>query len=239
MDDKMQKRLLLISSSRIHGQEYMAYCRQDILDFWGPVKELLFIPYASFDQAAYTHMVRSRLEPFGFQIRGLNEVADPLAALAEAQGVFTGGGNTFLLVHTLYQTEVMAALRERVLAGMPYMGSSAGSNITCPTLKTTNDMPIIMPPSFDTLGLVPFQINPHYLDPDPTSTHMGETRADRIREFHQLNSAPVVGLREGGLLRVEGDQMQLLGVAGVKLFRSGESPEEFAPGADLSFLLQT
>lgn len=235
----MQRRLLLISSSRIHGQEYMAYCRNDVLDFWGPIRELLFIPYASVDQAAYTDMVRSRLEPFGFQIRGLNEVSDPLQALAEAQGVFTGGGNTFLLVHTLYQTGIMAPLRERVLAGMPYMGSSAGSNITCPTLKTTNDMPIIMPPSFETLGLVPFQINPHYLDPDPTSTHMGETRADRIREFHQLNSAPVLGLREGGLLRVEGHQMTLQGVAGMRLFRAGQTPEEFSPGADLSFLLDS
>jgi dipeptidase E len=234
----MSPRLLLISSSRIYGQAYMAYCRQELQDFWGPVRDLLFIPCASAEQASYTDRVRAQLEPYGFRIQGLNEVADPLAALQQAAGVFTGGGNTFLLVHTLYALGLMAPLRERVLAGMPYMGSSAGSNLACPTLRTTNDMPIIQPPSFATLNLIRFQINPHYLDPQPDSTHMGETRADRIREFHQLNRTPVLGLREGALLRREGQQLQLLGVSGARLFQAGEPPIEYLPGTDLSFLLE-
>jgi dipeptidase E len=233
----MSQRLLLISSSRIYGQEYMAYCHQEVSEFWGERREILFIPYAAHDQSTYTNKVRGFLEPFGLKVRGINEFADPHLALAEAQGVFTGGGNTFLLVHTLHRLGLMNPLRERVLAGMPYMGSSAGSNISCPTLKTTNDMPIIQPSSFETLNLVPFQINPHYLDPEPNSTHMGETRADRIREFHQLNSAAVIGLREGGLLQREGQQMSLKGIKGARLFRANQEPEEFLPGDDLSFLL--
>ncbi|PIQ29256.1 dipeptidase PepE [bacterium (Candidatus Blackallbacteria) CG17_big_fil_post_rev_8_21_14_2_50_48_46] len=233
----MSPRLLLISSSRIHGQAYMAYCKHEVQDFWGSTRKLLFIPYASVDHASYTDKVRTFLEPFGFEIQGLNEVSDPHQALLAAEGVFTGGGNTFLLVHSLQTRELMAPLREKVLAGMPYMGSSAGSNIACPTLKTTNDMPIIQPPSFETLNLLPLQINPHYLDPQPDSTHMGESREDRIREFHQLNTSPVLGLREGALLRREGTQLSLLGVAGARLFQAGQASQEFSPGADLSFLL--
>lgn len=233
----MSVRLLLISSSRIYGQEYMAYCQDELKDFWGSSRELLFIPYASTDHAGYTAMVRERLAPLGFQIRGLNESADPLQALSEAEGVFTGGGNTFLLVHTLYARQLMEPLRQCILSGMPYMGSSAGSNLACPTLKTTNDMPIIQPPRFETLNLIPFQINPHYQDPLPDSPHMGETREERLHEFHQLNPVPVLGLREGALLRREGRQLSLQGVAGARLFQAGAPAQEWLPGADLSFLL--
>ena len=154
-----------------------------------------------------------------------------------AEAVFAGGGNTFRLLAKLYRLDLLAALRARALAGMPYLGASAGSNLACPTVRTTNDMPIVEPPSLTALGLVPFQINPHYQDPDPASTHQGETREQRIREYHEENELPVVGLREGAMLAVEGDRMTLLGSTRARLFRRGAEPEEFAPGADLSFLL--
>lgn len=233
----MSIRLLLISSSRIYGQEYMAYCQDIVKNFWGSIHEVLFIPYASVDHAAYTAKVRQFLAPLGLRIRGLNETSDPLQALLQAEGVFTGGGNTFLLVHTLYSLQLMAPLRQRILSGMPYMGSSAGANLVCPTLKTTNDMPIIQPPHFEALHVIPFQINPHYHDPWPNSTHMGETREERIREFQQLNPLPVLGLREGALLWREGQALHLQGVAGARLFDVNRPPQEFSPGADLSFLL--
>lgn len=234
----MSRQLLLISSSRIFGQSYMEYCRQELNDYWGDQREILFVPYALQDHAAYARNVGTALGALGFQLHSVHEAADPAAAVAEAKGIFIGGGNTFLLIRTLYEKGLLPLIRERVLAGeLRYMGSSAGSNLACPTIKTTNDMPIVYPPSFDALNLVPFQINPHYLDPDPASPHMGETREDRLREFHQWNSTPVVGLREGGLIEVKGQQALLKGVAGARLFRQGQNPEEYSPGADLSFLL--
>lgn len=235
----MSRKLLLISSSRIHGQGYMEYCRQELMDYWGDVRELLYVPFALKDWDAYAAMVKGHLEPLGFKLRPLHQEPDMKAAIAQAKGMSVGGGNTFLLTRTLYELDLIEAIRERVLSGeMRYMGSSAGSNVACPTMKTTNDMPIVQPPSFDTLNLVPFQLNPHYLDPDPGSKHMGETREDRIREFHEWNDTPVVGLREGGLIEVDGDRATLRGVTGARLFRRGMNPEEYAPGADLSFLLK-
>lgn len=235
----MSRKLLLISSSRLHGQDYMAYCRQELDDFWGSTRQLLFIPYALQNHGAYADKVRAGLAPLGFKIHSLHEAEDPQQAVLAAEGLFIGGGNTFLLTRSLYESGLMPLIRERVLTGdLGYMGSSAGSNVACPTMKTTNDMPIVYPPAFEALNLVPFQINPHYLDPDPGSLHMGETRADRIREFHEWNETPVVGLREGGLIEVRGDRARLLGVSGARLFQRQSIPEEFSPGADLSFLLQ-
>lgn len=234
----MSRKLLLISSSRIHGQGYMEYCRQELLDFWGDIRDVLFIPFALQNHEAYWTNVSRNLQPFGFQISGLHQQADFKQAITSAKGIFIGGGNTFLLTRTLYEHDLLGLIRERVLSGeLRYMGSSAGSNVACPTMKTTNDMPIVQPPSFDALNLVPFQLNPHYLDPNPDSQHMGETREDRIREFHQWNETPVVGLREGGLIDVDGDKATLRGVTGARLFRAGQNPEEYSPGADLSFLL--
>lgn len=234
----MSRRVLLISSSRLHGQTYMHYCQQDLYDYWGDVRELLFVPYALQNHDLYAERVRAGLEPMGFKIQAIHETSDPIAAVQKAKGIFIGGGNTFLLTRTLYETGIMPLIRERVMAGdLPYMGSSAGSNVACPTMKTTNDMPIVFPPSFDTLNLVPFQINAHYFDPDPDSTHMGETRADRLREFHEWNTTPVIGLREGGLIEVIGNQATLKGVCGAKLFQAGLVPQEFEPVCDVSFLL--
>lgn len=235
----MSRRVLLISSSRLHGQGYMAYCSRELAEFWGGQRDLLFIPFAVQDQAGYADRVRAGLAPQGFSLTSIHETADYAQAVKQARGIFIGGGNTFLLTKLLHESGLIPLIRARVLSGeLAYMGSSAGSNVACPTMKTTNDMPIVQPPSFDALGLVPFQINAHYLDPDPNSLHMGETREERIREFHGLNSAPVVGLREGGLLQIEGDQATLKGSMGVRLFQQGQTPQEFAPGADLSFLLR-
>ena len=200
------------------------------------VGTILFVPWALNDLDAYTRTVRTRLEKMDFQVSGIHEHDDPVAAVAEAEAMFIGGGNTFRLLTRLFESGVIDTIRERVSMGMPYMGSSAGSNAACPTIKTTNDMPIVQPPSFEALNLVPFQINPHYLDPDPDSKHKGETREDRIREYHEMNDTPVVGLREGAWMRIEGDAFRLEGHKGARLFRRNAEPEEFAPGASLDFL---
>lgn len=201
------------------------------------IESVLFVPWALHDLDAYTQTVRTRLEQMELKVTGIHEHDDPVEAVNAAQAMFIGGGNTFRLLSRLYDSGVVPAIRERALSGMPYMGSSAGSNAACLTIMTTNDMPIVYPPSFDALQLVPFQINPHYLDPDPDSTHKGETREDRIREYHEMNDTPVVGLREGAWLRVVGDEVRLEGHKGARLFRQGEPPEEFQPGDRLDFLI--
>ena len=171
-------------------------------------------------------------------IRSIHHAADPVAAIAEADGVFVGGGNSFRLLKTLYELQLMPAIRQAVQGGsLAYMGSSAGTNMACPTIRTTNDMPIVQPPSLDSLGLIPFQINPHYLDADPNSTHKGETREQRLAEFHEENSLPVAGLREGSWLNISGDSCRLCGDTGMKLFRCGEAAEEIQAG-DVSFLMK-
>ncbi len=197
------------------------------------VRRVLFIPYALQDRGGYAAKARAAFGEMGFQIDSIHEAADPRRAIEEAEAVFCGGGNTFRLLKALYDLDLVERLRRRALDGMPYAGASAGSNLACPTIKTTNDMPIVEPPSFDALGLVPFQINPHYLDPAPGSTHMGETRETRIREFHEENQAPVVGLREGAMVRVEGDSLLLEGRAGARVFRQGREPVEVVPVAEL------
>ncbi len=230
-------RALLISNSTQHGRGYLDHCADEIADFLGPLERLAFIPFAGSDWDGYTAQVAGRLAPLGIEVRGVHERTAP-EVLEWAEAVFTGGGNTFRLLDELYERKLLGPLRDLVRAGPPYIGSSAGTNLACPTIKTTNDMPIAYPPSLHALALIPFQVNPHYLDPDPNSTHQGETREMRIREFHELNSPPVLGLREGAWLRREGDQLRLGGANAARLFRRGEEPEEFEPGADLSFLLE-
>jgi dipeptidase E len=227
-------RLLIISTSKVHGSDYMAYLMDEVREFFHHTQEVLFIPYARPGGISYTDYTRLAADAFqkmGLNLRGLHEFADPVTAVASATAVFTGGGNTFLLLKTLYESGVFDVLRERVAMGATaYMGSSAGSNITGLSISTTNDMPIVYPPSFASMGWVPVNINPHYMDPIPGSTHMGETREQRIKEFHGFNSQPVWGLREGSWIRVEGDVVTLKGPHPARLFRANQEPEEIAPG---------
>ncbi len=229
--------LLLISTSTVHGTPYLEHAFGPLKDFLGPVRRVLFIPYALQDRAAYAAKARAAFASIGYGLDSIHEASSPRDAVEGAEAVFAGGGNTFRLLAALYRADLMALLRRRVGEGMRYAGASAGSNLACPTIKTTNDMPILEPPSFDALGLVPFQINPHYLDPDPASTHMGETRETRIREFHEENDAPVVGLREGAILRVDDGAVTLQGIAGARIFRRGKEPVEVSPVASLHTLL--
>lgn len=224
------RRLLLISNSTLHGSGYLDHAEAEIRDFLAESPPVLFVPYALFDRDAYTELARGRFETMGLRLGAIHRASDPRRAVLEAKALFVGGGNTFRLLKTLQELSLLEPVRRRVLEGMPYIGSSAGSVIAAPTIRTTNDMPIVQPSSFEALGLVSFQINAHYLDPDPSSTHMGETREVRIRQFHEENAAPVVGLREGTMLRVEGDAVRLLGAAPARIFRRGQDPLEVPPG---------
>lgn len=234
-----RSKVLMISTSKIHGSEYMEYIVDEVKEFLGDRKNLLFIPYArpsGITHDEYTAFPAAALKPAGIQVKGIHEYPDPKQAIAEAEAVFVGGGNTFLLTKTLYELDLMESLRAAVVAGTPYMGSSAGSNITGLSIGTTNDMPIVYPPSFDALALVPFNINPHYLDPIPDSKHQGETRETRINEFHFQNKQPVIGIREGSWLRLENKQLTLKGAHTARLFEANKPAREIETG-DVSFLL--
>ncbi|MDY0090922.1 MAG: dipeptidase PepE [Flavobacteriaceae bacterium] len=233
------KHLIIASTSTIHGGEYLEYLLPELEVFFRNVKTVLFIPYArpgGISHDDYTCKVREAFAKINIAVIGIHEFENPADALKSAQGVFTGGGNTFLLVYQLYKNELMSLLRDVIRNGTPYLGTSAGSNICGLTIQTTNDMPIIYPPSFQTLGVVPFNLNPHYLDPIPDSTHMGETRATRINEFHHLNTQPVVGLREGSWIEVNGDSMSLKGSLTARLFQQGKEPVELELGELKAFL---
>lgn len=230
-------RLLLLSNSTNHGRGYLDHAIEDVARFLGPVRRLLFVPFALADRAGYTAKVRARLEPHGIAVDGLDEDDGARAAVEQAEAVFVGGGNTFRLLLSLQRCGVLDRIAARVRDGLPYMGASAGTNIAAPTIRTTNDMPIVEPRGFAALGLVPFQINPHYLDADPGSRHMGETREERIREFLEENETPVLGIREGSWLLREDASLRLLGERGGRLFRRGSEPEEIPAGAEIDRLL--
>lgn len=223
--------LLLLSNSTDHGRERFAHVRDELASFYGH-REVLFVPYALADHDAYTDAVGEAFARSGVTVRGLHTVPDPVAALGAAEAVFVGGGNTFRLLRALQRGGLLAALRAAAHRGIRYGGASAGTNLACPTVRTTNDMPIVEPDGFAALGLVGFQINPHYLDAPPDATHMGETRAERIAEFLEENDVPVLGLREGAWLRVDGPAVVLHGRDAV-LFRRGREPDEVAVGTDL------
>jgi dipeptidase E len=231
------RRLLLLSNSTNHGQGYLDHAMPEVRALLVGVKRLLFVPFALHDRAAYAAKARARFLSEGIEVEALTADEGGRRAVRSAEAVFVGGGNTFRLLRTLQDAALLEPLRARARAGLPYLGASAGINIACPTIKTTNDMPIVQPASFEALGLVPFQINPHYVDPDPESRHMGETREDRIREFLEENDVAVVGLREGAWLRIEGKDGQVGGAAAAHVFRRGRAPEELAPGASLESLL--
>jgi dipeptidase E len=230
--------LLLISNSTLHGSGYLDHAETEIRDFLGDVKRVMFVPYALYDHDAYAATAVERFARMEYELSSIHTAADPVRAVKDAEAIFIGGGNTFRLLKALYDFELLDPIRERVANGMPYIGSSAGSNVAGPTIKTTNDMPIVEPPSFDALGLVWFQINPHYLDADKNSTHMGETREQRILQFLEEDNTPVAGLREGAMLRLENGVTLLKGSSGARIFRKGLEPVETLPGDQLDALLQ-
>lgn len=229
--------LLLISNSTQHGSGYLDHAENEIRDFVGKRSRVLFIPYALRDRRAYATTVADRLRAMGFTTTSVHDVSNMARAVEEAEVIFIGGGNTFRLLKSLYDYDLIEPIRRSIAADAIYIGSSAGSIVAGPTLKTTKDMPIVQPRSFDALELVPFQISPHYLDPDPTSTHMGETQEERILQFLEENDAPVVGLREGSMLRVQNSAIRLTGPRGARIFHKNEDPVEAKTGADLQDLL--
>jgi len=234
-------RLLLLSNSTCYQKGYLEHAMGDLADFLGDsIRRVLFVPYAGVTIAwdTYTNKVREKYAEIGYELESVHEVSDAEAAVREAEAIAVGGGNTFHLLREMYENKLIEPIRERVQEGMPYMGWSAGSNMACPTVKTTNDMPIVEPPSFRALDLIPFQINPHYTDA-VLPEHQGETRADRIAEFIEANpDMPVVGLREGSILRVESDSLKLLGEREMRLFRKGQDVKEYAPSDAIDFLLK-
>jgi dipeptidase E len=237
----MSKRVLLVSTSTIHGGSYLDYILPDVKKFFEGKKNLIFIPYAqpggiSYD--AYSEKAKAAFELVGLSIRGIHEWKIPAEAVESCDGIFTGGGNTFLLLQTLQEHVLLDAIRKKVSAGTPYMGTSAGSNIAGLTINNTNDMPIVYPYSFDALGLVPFNVNPHYLDPDPSSKHMGETRETRINEFHQQSSIPVLGIREGSALLVMDQTWSILGTQSIRLFRQKQEAKEVKDADTLRSFLE-
>jgi dipeptidase E len=233
------KNIIIASTSTLHNGDYLSYLLPEIEVLYKDCSEIIFIPYArpsGISHDDYTQKVARVFSKISIVVRGIHEFENPIEALAKAQGIFTGGGNTFLLVRQLYENSIIDTLKQVILNGTPYLGTSAGSNICGVSMQTTNDMPIIYPPSFTTLGWVPFNINPHYLDPIEGSTHMGETRETRIREFHYLNSEPVIGLREGSWLAVNGNSIILKGPLTARIFKQNELPYEVAPGTELNNL---
>ncbi|MEC4113043.1 dipeptidase PepE [Myroides pelagicus] len=233
------KNLIIASTSTIHNSDYLEYLLPTLKEHFKAIKTLLFIPYArpsGITHDEYTAKVANAFQKIDIEVKGIHEFEYPIEAVLSAEGIFTGGGNTFLLVKQLYSNNIITAIQQAANNGIPYLGCSAGSNICGLTMETTNDMPIIYPPSFKTLALVPFNINPHYLDPTEGSTHMGETRETRINEFHTLNSQPVVGLREGSWLEVKNNTIILKGNLTARIFEQGKAAIEVDPDKDLSYL---
>lgn len=227
---QMPNRLLLLSNSTNLGEPFLQYPKQEIKQFLGDLTEVAFVPYAgvkiTFED--YVGLVRETLSEIGLNVRGVNEVSDPKQLIQESQAVMIGGGNTFHLLTHLYRNGLIDVIREKVLAGMPYIGWSAGSNVACPTIRTTNDMPIVEPPSLNALGLFPHQLNPHYTDAKIPNLG-GETRDDRLNEFIEVNrDMIVIGLREGTMLRVEDGDMRLIGPHKAKIFRYGQETVEMS-----------
>ena len=235
------RRLLLLSNgSELVGKSPTEFAHGALRDFLGAsVRRVLFVPFAAVisSEDDYLARVRKNFVPLGYEAESLHNAPDAREAVESADTVAVGGGNTFHLLRGLYRAGVVELIRERVARGMPYVGWSAGSNVACPTIRTTNDMPIVEPPTLDALGLVPFQINPHYTDAH-IEGHMGETRDERLAEFAHANpGVRVIGIREGTMLRVEGEEIRLIGGKPARLFQKGEEPRDIAPEESFSFLL--
>jgi len=235
----IMRNIIIASTSTLHNQGYLEYLLPTLSSHFKAGSTLIFIPYArpsGISHDDYTAKVREAFQSLNIEVKGLHEFDNPKEAIQSAEGIFTGGGNTFLLVKQLYAHDLISTITEVVNQGTPYLGCSAGSNICGLTMETTNDMPITYPPSFKTFGFVPFNINPHYLDPIEGSTHMGETRETRINEFHTLNSQPVVGLREGSWLKITGNSLVLKGALSARVFEQNKAAYEIEPNTDLSTL---
>ncbi|MDP2159844.1 MAG: dipeptidase PepE [Flavobacterium sp.] len=232
------KNLIIASTSTLHNGSYLEYLLPELKEHFKNCSEIIFIPYArpgGISHEDYTTKVKDVFATINISVKGLHEFSNPTEGIQKAEGIFTGGGNTFLLVTQLYEHKIMLVLKSVIENGTPYLGTSAGSNICGLTMQTTNDMPIIYPPSFETLGVIPFNLNPHYLDPDLNSKHMGETRETRIKEFHQFNKQPVLGLREGSWLDVKGETIVLKGELSARLFRQNQETIELESGSKMSF----
>jgi len=230
-------RILLISNSTLHGRSYLDHAEEQIRQTLGTARHILFFPFALHDRDGYAAKAIARFEAMDYEMKSAHNATDPGKAVAEADGIFIGGGNTFRLLKALQDLEFNEPIRRRIREGAPYIGSSAGSNVAGPTIKTTKDMPIVQPRSFDSLGLVPFQISPHFQDPDPNSTHMGETQEERILQFLEENETPVLGMREGAWVVVETGRVILGGSRGARIFRRGETPVEKTTGDEISSLV--
>jgi len=231
--------IIIASTSTVHGSGFLDYIKDELKVFFSETEEIIFIPYArpgGITHDEYTDKVKAAFKKINKDIKGLHEFDNPVEAIQKSKGIFVGGGNTFVLVNQLYKNNLISVLQEVIRGGTPYLGTSAGSNICGLSINTTNDMPIVYPPSFKTLSFVPFNINPHYLDPDPSSKHMGETRATRIQEFHKFNTQPVVGLREGSYLHVSGPNITLKGQLSARIFEYDKPPYELDPLSDLGQL---
>lgn len=233
------KNIIIASTSTLHGSEYLEYLLDELSHFFKNANTILFIPYArpsGISHDNYTLKVAEAFAKIGKIIKGIHQFENAVDAVKNAEGIFVGGGNTFVLINQLYKQNLIEILKEVVYHGTPYLGTSAGSNICGLTINTTNDMPIVYPPSFKTLGFVPFNINPHYLDPDTNSQHMGETRETRIKEFHAFNTQPVVGLREGSWLLVQDKSIVLKGTLKARIFEHDKEPYEVSSGTELHLL---
>jgi len=231
-------RVLLVSNSTQYGGGYLDHVEAELTDFLGGIRSVLFVPFALFDRDAYGAKFTARAAAMGLRCEVLDARSDPAGAVDRAEALFVGGGNTFRLLKALQDAGIVDLIRRKVRKGMPYVGSSAGSIVAGPTLKTTKDMPIVQPASFDALGLVEFQISPHYPDPDPSSRHMGETQEERILQFLEENDAPVAGLREGAHLEIADGAVTLHGVTGARIFRRGRAPFEALPVRRLEEFLE-
>lgn len=233
------RNIIIASTSTVHGSGYLEYLLDELSVFFKEANEILFVPYArpsGISHNDYTKIVSVAFSKIGKTVTGLHTFKNPIKAIEEAEGIFVGGGNTFVLTDQLYRNNLIESLKSAVNNGTPYLGTSAGSNICGLTVKTTNDMPIVYPPSFNALAFVPFNINPHYLDPDKNSTHMGETRETRIKEFHHFNTQPVVGLREGSWLHVTDDDIILKGNLKARIFEYAKAPYEIETQTSLKDL---
>ena len=234
------KNAILASTSTLHGQSYLSYLMPEIQKLFKNCTEIIFIPFArpgGITHDEYTVLASQAFLGINVRVKGLHEFKDMAKALEQAEGLFTGGGNTFLLVDKLHRNNLMMPLRENIITGTPYLGSSAGTNIGGLTMQTTNDMPIVYPPSFKTLGIIPFNLNPHYLDPESNSTHKGETRETRIKEFLTINTQPVIGLREGSWLEVKNDDIFLRGNLSARIFTVEKEPFELDTNSNLIQIL--